>query len=113
MDKEKYTLTLTGEGEKVTVENLTMNGNNYVSESEVDLSALSGAFQLTAKDSKGNVTEHIENARLLQQVQYAWDGGKYYLSFAAVSQYDIDQHVQDSKIEYIAMMSDIDMEGVQ
>lgn len=112
MDKEKYTLTLTNETGSVTVDNLTMNGNNYVSENEVDLSGWRGIFKLTAKNGQGEVTEEIENAKLLQQVQYAWDGGKYYLTFCAVPKIELDQSTQDSKIEYIAMMADIDMEGV-
>lgn len=112
MEKEKYALTLTGEGGGLTVENLTMNGNNYVSETEVDLSALSDTFQLMAKDSNGNITETIENAKLLQQVKYDWDGGKYYLAFCAVPQFELDQKSQDSRIQYIAMMADIDVEGV-
>ena len=113
MEKEKYTLTLEGDGGSVTVGNLTVNGNNYVSEALVDLSELSDTFTLTATDSKGNVTESIESAKLLQQVRYDWDGGKYYLAFAPVSKLEAEQSKQDSKIEYIAMMAEIDMEGVE
>ena len=112
MDKVKYTLTLTSDEGTVTVENLTMNGNNYVSESEVDLSSLPGNFTLTATDSKGNVTEQY-NAKLLQQAKYDWDGGKYYLAFGPVSTLELEQKSQNSKIEYIAMMADVDLEGVQ
>ena len=110
MEKEKYTLILTGEGNSVMVENLTLNGNNYVSESEVDLSSLPDVFALMAKDSKGNVVESHENAKLVQQVKYDWDGGKYYLAFCPVSQLELDQKAQDSKIQFIAMMADIDVE---
>ncbi|SDP01223.1 hypothetical protein SAMN05216366_104154 [Selenomonas ruminantium] len=110
MEKEKYTLIFEGEGNSVTVENLTLNGNNYVSESEVDLSSLPDVFALTVKDSNGNVVESHDNTKLLQQVKYDWDGGKYYLAFTALSQLDIDQRAQDSKIQFIAMMADIDVE---
>ena len=110
MDKEKYSLTLGG---SVTVEGLTRNGNNYVSETEVDLSALTTPFSFVAKDSDGNVVESYDNAQLLQQVQYAWDGNKYYLAFAPVSDLAMEQNTQDSRIEYIAMMADIDLKGVQ
>lgn len=109
MEKEKYTLTLTREGNSVTVENLTMNGNNFVSESEVDLSSLPDVFTLTAKDSNGNVVESHDNAKLLQQVKYDWDDGKYYLAFCAVSQFELDKKLQDSKIQFIAMMANIDV----
>jgi hypothetical protein len=113
MDKKKYTLTLTGEGETVTVKNVTMNGNNYVSKTKVNLSSLPSVFALTATDESGNVTESIENAKLVQQVKYDWDNGNYYLAFGSVSQLDLDQKTQNSKIEYIAMMADVDLEGVE
>ena len=53
----------------------------------------------------------MPHAKLLQQVKYDWDEG-YYLAFAEISQYELDQSIQNAKIEYIAMMSDIDMEGL-
>ena len=82
MDNETYNLTIEGQNNTFSVKNLTMNGNNYVSRKKVDTSKWPAIFKLTAKDSKGNITENIAHAKLLQQVQYDWDGGKYYLAFA-------------------------------
>lgn len=109
MDKEKYTLTLINETGSVTVDNLTMNGNNYVSENEVDLSGLRGVFKLTAKNSRGEVTEEIENAKLLQQEQYAWDDNKFYLAFAPVSEQEIKNDEFQSNLQYLAMMADLEL----
>jgi hypothetical protein len=87
MDNENKTYTLEIEGEHgvITVENLTMNGTNYVSEAKVDTTAWPPTFKLIAKDEEGTVTEAVEHAKLLQQVQYEWDGGKWYLAFGVVS----------------------------
>lgn len=87
MDNENktYTLEIEGTSGVIKVENLTMNGTNYVSEAKVDTTAWPPTFKLTAKDEEGTVTEAVEHAKLLQQVQYEWDGGKWYLAFGVVS----------------------------
>lgn len=109
MDKT-YTLAIEGQNSTYTINNLTMNGTNYVSETEVDTSSWSTVFKLTATDTDGNVTEAIEHAKLIQQETYPWDKGKYYLAFAAVSQQEIANAQLQSQIEYIAMMADVDLD---
>jgi hypothetical protein len=110
MENKTYTLTIKGSHETLEVANLTVNGTNYVSETEVDTSAWPPTFALTATDEEGNITEHIEHAKLIQQTTYAWDEGKYYLAFAAVSQQEIANAQFQSEIEYIAMMADVDLD---
>ena len=87
-----------------------MNGNNYVSEKEVDTSRWPSAFKLTAKDDEGNTTEHYDHACLLQQAQYDWDDNKFYLAFGTVSEQDIKNAEFEAQLEYIAMMADIDID---
>lgn len=106
MDK---TYTLYADDEMIA-ENLTMNGNNYVSIEEVDVSELPLSFKFTAKDNDGNTTEEFEHAKLLQQEQYEWDDNKYYLAFAPVSQQEVDFDNFSSNLQYLAMMSDIDID---
>ena len=89
MDNKIYSLTVAGKNGSYQAKNLTQNGNNYVSENEVDTSSWPSIFELTVKDGDGNITEHIENAKLLQQVSYDWDGGKFYLAFAPVSEQEL------------------------
>lgn len=112
MDNENkiYTLEIEGEHGVITVENLTMNGTNYVSDSEVDTASWPPTFKLTAKDEGGNITEQFYHARLLQQVQYEWDGDKWYLAFAQISEQEIKNAEFQANIEYLAMMADIDMD---
>lgn len=71
------------------IKNLTMNGTNYVSEAKVDTSNWPPSFAFTATDENGNITEHYDHAKLIQQEQYDWDGGKFYLAFAPVSEQEI------------------------
>ena len=105
MDK-KYTLYVDG---VKFAEGLTINGNNYVSKTEVDVSNLPSVFKFTAKDSKGNITEEFEYAKLLQQKQYAWDNNKFYLAFAPVSEQEIKNNEFKSNLQYLAMMADVDI----
>lgn len=101
--------TLYADGVKLA-ENLTKNGTNYVSVDKVNVNELPPVFKLTVKDSDGNITEEFEHAKLLQQEQYAWDDNRYYLAFAPVSQQEVDFDNFRSNLQYLAMMSDIDID---
>lgn len=107
MDK-KYTLY--ADGVKLA-DGLTLNGTNYVSKDEVGVSDLPKVFKLTVKDSDGNTAEEFEHAKLLQQVQYAWDDNKWYLAFAPVSEQEIKNAEFQSNLEYMAMMMDLDIDS--
>lgn len=110
IERKAYSLTIEGANGSFNMENLTMNGNNYVSESEVDTSKWPSVFRLTAKDREGNITEEMEHAKLLQQESYEWDGGRFYLAFAPVSEQEIRNAEFQANLEYLAMMADIDMD---
>jgi hypothetical protein len=104
---DKYTLY--ADGVKLA-EGLTLNGTNYVSKTEVDVSGLPKVFRLTVKNNDGNTTEEFEHAKLLQQVQYAWDDNKFYLAFAPVSEQEIKNNELKSNLQYLAMMADVDID---
>lgn len=104
---DKYTLY--ADGVKFA-DGLTLNGTNYVSKDEVNVSGLPKVFKLMVKDSEGNVVEEFEHAKLLQQVQYAWDDNKFYLAFVPVSEQEILNAKMQSNIEYLAMMADVDID---
>ncbi len=110
MDTKKYTLLIEGVNDSFEIPNLTMNGTNYVSESEVDTSKWPETFAMTATDEDGNVTEQHDHARLVQQVPYDWDEGKYYLAFAIIPAEEIIQAKMQSQLEYLAMMTDVDID---
>lgn len=101
-------LTIKGH-EDIVLNDISMNGNNYVSNEEVNTSNWPSVFELVVTDDEGNVTEHFDHAKLVQQVTYDSDPGKWYLAFVQVSEQDFILMQQQSQIEYIAMMSDIDL----
>lgn len=109
MDITNKTYSLFADGVKFA-EKLTVNGNNYVSNSKVDTESLPDVFKLEVKDSKDKITEVIDNARLLQQVQYT-EGGEYYLAFSKVSKQEFLNDKLQSNIEYLAMMADVDIDS--
>ena len=109
MDVTNKTYSLFADGVKFA-EKLTVNGNNYVSNSKVDTESLPDVFKLEVKDSKDKITEVIDNARLLQQVQYT-EGGEYYLAFSKVSKQELLNDKLQSNIEYLAMMADVDIDS--
>jgi hypothetical protein len=103
---DKYTLY--ADGVKLA-DGLTLNGTNYVSKDEVDVSGLPKVFKLTVKDSDDNTTEEFEHAKLLQQVQYAWDDNKFSLAFAPVSEQEVKNNEFQSNLQYLAMMADLEL----
>lgn len=103
------TYSLFADGVKFA-EKLTINGNNYVSNSKVDTESLPDVFKLEVKDSKDKITEVIDNARLLQQVQYT-EGGEHYLAFSKVSKKELLNDKLQSNIEYLAMMANVDIDS--
>lgn len=104
-----YSLTIEGGNKIFVAQNLTLNGTNYVSETQIDTANWPEVFKLTAKDKEGKVTEEFAYAKLLQQVQYDWDGGKFYLAFAPISEQEIKNAEFQAQLEYMAMMTDIDI----
>ena len=82
------------------------NGNNYVSQTEVDVSVFEDNLStLTIVDGDTQMVMH--NAELIQQVQYA-DG--WYLCFREKTEQEMRYAELTGKLEYMAMMTGVDME---
>jgi len=82
------------------------NGTNYVSDTKVDESVFEGNLSaLTITDGEETIVMH--NAELIQQVHY--DGG-WYLCFRELSRQELAYAALSGKIDYLAMMAEIDME---
>ena len=106
MEKETWTLTL---ADGTSIEGLEMNGNNFVSESELDESIFDGnCSKITCKSSTGE-EKTIENAELQQQKQYR-DVPGYWLSFKTKTEEEIKYENLQSQIDYLSMMADVTME---
>ena len=82
------------------------NGNNYVSQTEVDVSVFEDNLStLTIVD--GDTQMVMRNAELIQQVQYT-DG--WYLCFREKTEQEMRYAELMGKLEYMAMMTGVDME---
>lgn len=93
-----------------TIENLRLNGNNFVSETEIKKEMFDGKLLKVTiegiKDGKKVVNEY-KNMELVQIVHYE-DG--YYFVLRELSQEEINMAKIQGNIEYLAMMTDVDLE---
>ena len=105
MAQTKYTLTLADGRE---IKNLIKNGDNFVSKTQIDESIFAGNLG-TMTVSDGETTTEYNNVVLVQQVEYS-DG--WYLNFRELSPQEVRDIALDCKIEYLAMMTDVDLEEV-
>lgn len=103
-ESKVYTITLS-DGTKL--ENITMNGSNYVSQTEITEADFEGKLaQITISD--GETEEVMENVILVQIVHYA-DG--YYFVLIPTPESALVQQKLRSDVDYLALMSDIDLEA--
>lgn len=93
-----------------TIENLRLNGNNFVSETEIKKKMFDGKLLKVTiegiEDGKKVVNEY-KNMELVQIVHYE-DG--YYFVLRELSQEEINMAKIQGNIEYLAMMTDVDLE---
>lgn len=93
-----------------TIENLKLNGNNFVSETEIKKEMFDGKLLKVTiegiEDGKKVVNEY-KNMELVQIVHYE-DG--YYFVLRELSQEEINMAKIQGNIEYLAMMTDVDLE---
>jgi len=105
----KYDLIIESIGKTFEINGLDMNGSNYVSENEIDTSKWPEIFKLTVKRNN-EVFETYEHAKLIQQIQYSWDNNRFYLAFCPISTDQVEKLKMKSDLEYLAMMTDVDIE---
>lgn len=103
-ESKVYTITLS-DGSKL--ENITMNGSNYVSQTEITEDTFKDKLsKITVSD--GEIEESYENMNLVQIVKY--DDGYYFVLFATPES-QLIQNKMRSDIDYLALMSDVDLEA--
>ena len=101
--KKNYTLTLAN-GTKI--ENLGLNGNNFVSDSEIDLAVFEGNLDILTIYKDDEVVQIMNNAEVIQQAHY--DDG-WYICFRELSPQELNEIKFNAKLEYIAMMTDVEL----
>lgn len=90
------------------LENLGLNGNNFISATKLDESIFVGNLS-TLTITGENETEVMHNASFMGQHEEA-DG--WYFSFRELTPQEIFNATTQSKMEYLAMMTDVDLEEV-
>ena len=88
------------------LENLGLNGNNFISEAKITEDDFKGKLSKVTVEGK-DFKQEYNNMELVQIAHYE-DG--YYFVLREISQEELDKLKMQSDIEYIAMMSNIDME---
>ena len=98
-----YSVTLS---DGTILENLRLNGNNFISEEELSAETFRGKLgNVVISDGEGLVTVH-ENMKLIQVKKY---GDEYWFILDDISEDELEKIQQRADIEYIAMMSGIEL----
>lgn len=93
------------------LENLSLNGNNFVSENEITEDIFEGNLlkvKIEGINEEGQeIIEEHNHMELIQIAQY--DDG-YYFALRDLTDEELEKMKMQSDIEYLAMMSDVDLE---
>mgnify|MGYP001131197294 CR=1 FL=1 len=102
MDERIYKITL-ADGTEIC--NLTMNGNNFISEGTID----PGIFQSNCSPVIINDGEHDEVHENMDLVQVTEVDGKSWFVLRDITLKELEQVKIQSDIEYVAMMAGIEI----
>lgn len=92
------------------LKNLKLSGNNYISKVKITEDDFKGKLsKITIENETDKTSEELEHIELVQIVHYE-DG--YYFVLRQLSADEIDKLKMQGDIEYLAMMTNTDMEEV-
>ena len=102
MEERTWTIEL---ADGTTLENLRLNGNNFISGTKVTEGTFAGKLgEVTIRS--GETEEHHGNMALVQVKQV---GSEYWFILRDLTDREILDLKTQANIEYIAMMADIDL----
>lgn len=102
MDEKIYTITLK---DGTQIENLRMNGNNFISQEQINPEIFDGNLgEVTINDGEND--EVHENMGLVQVTQM---GDEYWFVLIDVPAYEIANEKLRSDLDYLAMMIDVEI----
>lgn len=105
MEKEIFSIELSN-GTKI--EKLELNGNNFISDTEITAEMFEGGLlEVRISGDKGTVYT-INHAKLIQIMEL---DGKWWFILAEMSAEELMFEKISSNIDYIAMMTDVEIEG--
>lgn len=100
---DKYIITLS---DGTTLENLTLNGNNFISRTEVTATTFNGKLShVTISD--GETEETMTNAELVQISTLV--PGEWWFILREISEEELRFMRIEAEVDYIAMMSDVEL----
>lgn len=102
MDEKNYKITL---ADGTELSNLTMNGNNFISEATID----PGIFQSNCSPVVISDGEHDETHENMELVQVTEVNGQSWFVLRDMTPKELEQAKIKSNIEYLAMMCDVDL----
>lgn len=102
MNRKTYTVTL---ADGTIINNLKLNGNNFVSEETIDPIIFDGnCSPVTINDGTRDVIH--DNMELVQVTE---ENGEYWFILRDLSETELNQIKIQSDIAYIAMMTDVEL----
>lgn len=102
MDEKVYSVTLT---DGTVIENLTRNGENFVSQTPIEKSVFDGnCYSVIIWDG-----EREETFQNMECVQVTRMGGEYWFVLRELSERELETAKIRSDIEYIALMCDVEL----
>lgn len=102
MNNKVYTITLS---DGSTIENLSLNGNNFVSQTEITDAMFKNKLA-NVQISDGETIERHKNMELIQIAKYN-DG--WYFIIRDIPEAELKVDKMRSDLEYVAMMAGIDI----
>lgn len=104
-EKEIFTITLSN---GTVFSDLKLNGNNFISDTEITAEMFEGGLlEVRISGDKGTV-HTINHAKLIQIMEL---DGKWWFILAEMSAEELMFEKISSNIDYIAMMTDVEIEG--
>lgn len=92
------------------LKNLKLSGNNYISKVKITEDDFKGKLsKITIENETDKTSEKLEHVELVQIVHYE---DSYYFVLRQLSADEIDKIKTKADIEYLAMMTDVDLEEV-
>lgn len=97
--------------DETVIEDLTLSGNNFISDIEITKDIFENNLSKVTiegiNEEGQEIKEEHEHMELVQITKY---NDKYYFILRDITQDEIDRMKMQADIEYIAMMTDVDLE---
>lgn len=102
MDEKIYRVTL---ADGTILDNLSMNGNNFISEETIDATVFDGTCSpiIINDGTSDEIHEHMDLVQIMDV------GGKSWFVLRDIPQKELEQVKLKSDIEYLAMMCDVEL----